>query len=133
MEQSKIENIQNVPYYSSETEGDNIMQNETSEELPEAQPVFVGEEKEIKDIPVVFVFDFETGGLECQIHAVTQIAVHAIRLDTFETIGRFVKYIHPYPYPYLLFVPALLISLIILSFNLLGDGLRDAFDPKLKN
>lgn len=36
-------------------------------------------------------------------------------------------------YPYLLFAPALLISLIILSFNLLGDGLRDAFDPKMKN
>ena len=36
-------------------------------------------------------------------------------------------------YPYLLFIPAVLISLIILSFNLLGDGLRDAFDPKLKN
>ena len=36
-------------------------------------------------------------------------------------------------YPYLLFAPALLISLIILSLNLLGDGLRDAFDPKLKN
>lgn len=36
-------------------------------------------------------------------------------------------------YPYLLFIPALLISLIILSFNLLGDGLRDAFDPKLKD
>ncbi|MDO5337852.1 MAG: ABC transporter permease [Eubacteriales bacterium] len=36
-------------------------------------------------------------------------------------------------YPYLLFIPALLISLIILSFNLLGDGLRDAFDPKMKN
>ena len=35
-------------------------------------------------------------------------------------------------YPYLLF-PAFLISLIILSFNLFGDGLRDAFDPKLKN
>jgi oligopeptide transport system permease protein len=35
--------------------------------------------------------------------------------------------------PHLLFIPALLISLIILSFNLLGDGLRDAFDPKLKN
>ena len=35
--------------------------------------------------------------------------------------------------PHLLFVPAILISLIILSFNLLGDGLRDAFDPKLKN
>ncbi|MBB2183380.1 ABC transporter permease [Lachnospiraceae bacterium MD1] len=36
-------------------------------------------------------------------------------------------------YPYLLFAPSLLISLIILSFNLLGDGLRDAFDPKLKH
>ncbi len=36
-------------------------------------------------------------------------------------------------YPHLLFLPALIISVIILSFNLLGDGLRDAFDPKLKN
>ena len=36
-------------------------------------------------------------------------------------------------YPYLLFIPAATISLIILSFNLLGDGLRDAFDPKMKN
>lgn len=37
-----------------------------------------------------------------------------------------------YTYPYLLFIPALVISLTILSFNLLGDGLRDAFDPKMK-
>ena len=36
-------------------------------------------------------------------------------------------------YPHLLFLPAIIISVIILSFNLLGDGLRDAFDPKLKN
>ena len=36
-------------------------------------------------------------------------------------------------YPHLLLAPALLISLIILSFNLFVDGLRDAFDPKLKN
>lgn len=36
-------------------------------------------------------------------------------------------------YPHRLFAPAIMISLIILSFNLLGDGLRDAFDPKLKN
>ncbi len=35
-------------------------------------------------------------------------------------------------YPHRLLAPALLISLIILAFNLLGDGLRDAFDPKLK-
>lgn len=36
-------------------------------------------------------------------------------------------------FPHLLFAPCILISLIILSFNLFGDGLRDAFDPKLKN
>jgi len=36
-------------------------------------------------------------------------------------------------YPHLLLAPALLISLIILSFNLFGDGLRDAFDPKMKS
>lgn len=35
-------------------------------------------------------------------------------------------------YTYLLVAPSIAISLIILSFNLFGDGLRDAFDPKLK-
>ncbi len=35
-------------------------------------------------------------------------------------------------YPYKLFYPAIGICLIVLSFNLLGDGLRDAFDPKLR-
>ena len=36
-------------------------------------------------------------------------------------------------YPHRLFAPAIMISVIILSFNLLGDGPRDAFDPKMKN
>ena len=35
-------------------------------------------------------------------------------------------------YPYKLVFPAVMICLIVLSLNLLGDGLRDAFDPKLK-
>lgn len=35
-------------------------------------------------------------------------------------------------YPYKLLFPALMIALIVLSFNLLGDALRDAFDPKQK-
>jgi oligopeptide transport system permease protein len=35
-------------------------------------------------------------------------------------------------YPYLLIFPAAAICLIVLAFNLLGDGLRDAFDPKLR-
>lgn len=35
-------------------------------------------------------------------------------------------------YPYQLFFPSLFISLTMLSFNLLGDGLRDALDPRLR-
>ena len=35
-------------------------------------------------------------------------------------------------YPYLFIFPALVICVIVLAFNLLGDGLRDAFDPKLQ-
>ena len=35
-------------------------------------------------------------------------------------------------YPYRLVIPAVVISLIVLSLNLFGDGLRDAFDPKMK-
>jgi len=36
-----------------------------------------------------------------------------------------------YSYSYQLIIPALVISLIVLSLNLFGDGLRDAFDPKI--
>ena len=38
-----------------------------------------------------------------------------------------------YTYPYRLVIPAVVISLIVLSLNLFGDGLRDAFDPKLNS
>lgn len=34
-------------------------------------------------------------------------------------------------YPHRLVIPAVVISLIVLGLNLFGDGLRDAFDPKL--
>ncbi|KSU84850.1 oligopeptide transport system permease protein [Fictibacillus enclensis] len=35
-------------------------------------------------------------------------------------------------YPHLVLYPAVIISLIMISFNLLGDGLRDALDPKMR-
>lgn len=34
--------------------------------------------------------------------------------------------------PYLLVVPAVTLSILMICFNLLADGLRDAFDPKMK-
>ena len=37
-----------------------------------------------------------------------------------------------YTYTYRLIIPAVVLSVMILAFNLFGDGLRDALDPKLK-
>ena len=34
--------------------------------------------------------------------------------------------------PHLVFFPALAVAIALLSFTFLGDGLRDALDPKLK-
>lgn len=36
-------------------------------------------------------------------------------------------------YPYQLVVPCALLSLLVLSFNVCGDALRDALDPQLRN
>ena len=34
--------------------------------------------------------------------------------------------------PYMMIFPALMIMITCFAFNLMGDGLRDAFDPKMK-
>lgn len=52
--------------------------------------------KEEKPILVAFTLDFETGSLDCKTGACTQIAIHATRLDTFERLGSYVRYIYPY-------------------------------------
>lgn len=36
-------------------------------------------------------------------------------------------------YPYLVIIPGIAIIISVLSLNLIGDGLRDALDPRLKN
>lgn len=54
--------------------------------------------KKKKDkIFTAIVLDFETGGLDCTKHAITQIGAMAIRLDTFEVLESFKTYITPYP------------------------------------
>lgn len=35
-------------------------------------------------------------------------------------------------HPYMIISPVLVLAIIMLSFNMLADGLRDAFDPKMK-
>jgi peptide/nickel transport system permease protein len=36
-------------------------------------------------------------------------------------------------YPTLALYPGICIMIVVLAFNLMGDGLRDALDPRLKN
>lgn len=36
-------------------------------------------------------------------------------------------------YPHLILFPGIFVALVVLSFNLVGDGLRDALDPKLRS
>lgn len=35
-------------------------------------------------------------------------------------------------YPYMMIIPAIILAVLMLSFNLFGDGLRDALDPTMK-
>lgn len=36
-------------------------------------------------------------------------------------------------YPYLAIIPGIVIAVCVMSYNLIGDGVRDALDPKLKS
>ena len=51
------------------------------------------------------------------------------------SVGTLLSGAQPYltTYPSMILFPALFICLLMLSFNLLGNGLRDAFNPTLKN
>lgn len=35
-------------------------------------------------------------------------------------------------YPYQMLIPAIVLAILMLSFNLFADGLRDALDPTMK-
>lgn len=48
------------------------------------------------NVIIAIVYDFETGGLDCTKCAATQISLQAVRLDTFEVVGKYVSYIYPY-------------------------------------
>lgn len=55
--------------------------------------------KEENKIYVGIVFDWETGGLDCKKHAVTQLAMKAVRFDTFDVIAEYQNYVLPYSRP----------------------------------
>lgn len=54
--------------------------------------------KEKSTTITALVLDFETGGLDPQKCAATQLSVHAVRLDTFEVMETYNMYFYPYNY-----------------------------------
>lgn len=56
------------------------------------------------------------------------IPAPAASLGSLVNDGRKMLLIHPYQ----MFVPSAILSLLILCFYLFGDGVRDAFDPKMR-
>lgn len=54
--------------------------------------------KEKSTTITALVLDFETGGLDPQKCAATQLSVHAVRLDTFEVMDTYNMYFYPYSY-----------------------------------
>ena len=55
--------------------------------------------KEKATVITAFVFDTETGGLDCQKCGVIQVSIHAVRLDTFEVMEKLNVYIKRYSRP----------------------------------
>lgn len=55
--------------------------------------------KEKINVITAIVFDTETGGLDCQTCGVIQVALHAVRLDTFEVMEKLNIYIKRYSRP----------------------------------
>lgn len=56
----------------------------------------MGAVKTEQGVYTAVVLDFETGGLDCTRCACTQIALQAVRIDTWEVLGRYANYIAPY-------------------------------------
>jgi peptide/nickel transport system permease protein len=79
--------------------------------------------------PVVILATLEMGGLLLSISALSFLGLGA-QPPTPEW-GTMLNQARPFfqSHPYLMIAPGMAITLTVLAFNLLGDGLRDALDP----
>jgi peptide/nickel transport system permease protein len=80
--------------------------------------------------PVVVLATLEMGGLLLSISSLSFLGLGA-QPPTPEW-GTMLNQARPFfqSHPYLMIVPGVAITLTVLAFNLLGDGLRDALDPR---
>ncbi len=80
--------------------------------------------------PVIVLATLEMGGLLLAISSLSFLGLGA-QPPTAEW-GQMLSQARPYfqSHPYLMIEPGLAITFTVLAFNLIGDGLRDALDPK---
>jgi peptide/nickel transport system permease protein len=80
--------------------------------------------------PVVVLATLEMGGLLLSISSLSFLGLGA-QPPTPEW-GTMLNQARPFfqSHPYLMILPGVAITLTVLAFNLLGDGLRDALDPR---
>ena len=73
-------------------------------------------------------------GLPAYVAAEAGLSYLGIGLTGEPSLGQIVNKASPYfnSYPFYLFVPVAVIAILVLALNLLGDSVRDAFDPKTR-
>ncbi len=66
--------------------------------------------------------------------SLTYLGIVNLNSSTMTSVGTMLANSRQYlsSYPHIIFFPAMFISLLMISFNLFGNGLRDAFNPSLR-
>ncbi len=66
--------------------------------------------------------------------SLSYLGIINLNTGSMTSVGNMLSSAQPYlsTFPYMIVFPALFISLLMLSFNLFGNGLRDAFNPSLR-
>ena len=66
--------------------------------------------------------------------SLSYLGIINLQTGSMTSVGNMLSSAQPYlsTFPYMMLFPALFICLLMLSFNLFGNGLRDAFNPSLR-
>ena len=66
--------------------------------------------------------------------SLSYLGIINLNTGSMTSVGTLLSNAQPYltSYPYMILFPATFICLLMLSFNLFGNGLRDAFNPTLR-
>ncbi len=82
--------------------------------------------------PIIISLSFNSGGVILALAGLAFLGYSDIRLIEWGNDLNDAR-LHLYDAPWAAFWPGFMIFITVLGFMLVGDGLRDAFDPRLKN